>query len=254
MNATDTIKACGASSACSETARPLDSSTPAATLEEPSSLGYATLSAVDIVEQLAKLILKNVANGRDLEKTQRKLDRDEQYRSQQLQVQAMRDKAGSIMDGAIASGLLSIGSGACSVYDATRTTPKNGALKEVPADADSTGRSATLQESRSGAGATQIDEVKNHAPSKWAAVPGAIAPSLGQSSTLAGRAFGDAPAAGHDADAKAAELAATCAKDRASDHADRIQELNALAQEAMQAIRSAQASHNEMVQGILRRM
>jgi hypothetical protein len=207
-----------------------DNDTPASSgaLEEPSAMGYSALSAVDIVEQLANLILKTVAAERDSVIAQKKMSREEQYRSEQLQVQSMRDKAGSIMDGAIASGLCSIGSGACSVYDATRAAPPKSAEPDLQPDADK--------------------------PGKWQAVPGAIARPMGEMSPMAGKMFGDSPAASHDADAKAAELAAQRAKDRASDQHDRLGELSSLAQDAMQAIRSSQASQNEMIQGILRRM
>jgi hypothetical protein len=205
-----------------------DTPASAGALEEPSAMGYSALSAVDIVEQLAKLILKTVAAERDTAKTQKKMLRDEQYRNEESQVQSMRDKAGAIMDGAIASGLCSIGSGACSVYDATRAAPQDPADQNEPMDATKA--------------------------SKWQSVPGAIARPMGDMSNMAGKMFGDSPAASHDADAKAAELAAQRAKDCASDQNDRLGELSSLAQDAMQAIRSAQASQNEMVQGILRRM
>jgi len=49
-------------------------------------------------------------------------------------------------------------------------------------------------------------------------------------------------------------LAAQRAKDRGEDAKDRIQEISGLAQDALQANRTAQGTQNETIQGILRRM
>jgi hypothetical protein len=223
---TQTIQATSASSTSSAA---LDRGSDAvSTLEEPSTTMFGSLSAFDVVEQLANLILKTVGAERDNAKTQKKIDRDNQYRCEQAQVEAMRDKAGAIMDGAIASGVCSIASGACSVYDATRAAPQSTAVKNEPSDAAK--------------------------PGKWQALPGAIATPLGGMASSAGKVFGDSPAAGHEASAKAAELAAQRAKDRASDDNDRLQELGSVAQEALGAIKTAQNTQNDMIQSILRRM
>jgi len=229
------IDAINQSSACQVSSATQLQDPGSTTLEPPSCIGFGSVSAFDIVEQLASLMLKNVAAARDNARTLRNLDREQQYRMEAVQVQQLHDKGDSIFSGAVASGLCSIGSGALAVAHATRGAPAEpNAVDPVR-------------------GATTLDEV-NGPCSKWGAVPGALTEPLGRSADSAGKLFGDAPAAHHEASAKAAELAAQRAKDGATDHNDRLQELSSVAQEALQAIKTAQATHNELVQTILRRM
>jgi hypothetical protein len=194
----------------------------ALTLPEPTAEGMACCGPIDLAEALARLVAQSAAEQRNADKAERKLLRDQQYRKEDAQVSALRNKASCIEQGAVTSGVSSIASGACGVGSAV-----------------------------CGAGAAGSSSEPS---STTGACLGQASGAFGRLSQPLGQLVGDSRAAGAEADAKAAELAAQRAKDQASDAADHAQQMASLAQEAMAAIKSLDSIHNEAIQAILRRM
>jgi hypothetical protein len=191
-------------------------------LPEPATDGLGCGSIVDLAEALARLVAQSAAEQRNADRAERQLLRQKQYQREDAQVAALRDKASHIQQGAVTSGMCSIASGA-------------------------TGVSSALCGGGSSVGS-------NEATSTTGSCLGQMSLGLGKLSQPLGQLVGDSRAAEAEADAKAAELASQRAKDQALDAADHAQQMASLAQEAMQAMRSLESTHNDGVQAIVRRM
>jgi len=88
------------------------------TIQEPTAEGMACCCPIDLAEALARLMAQSAAEQRNADKAERQRLREEQYRNEDAQVSALRNKALCIERGAVTSGVSSIASGASGVGSA----------------------------------------------------------------------------------------------------------------------------------------
>jgi len=201
------------------------------------------MSPLEMVDALGQLIQKVAGQQRDLAKAEKKAAREERIACEQREVAEMRDKAGSILNGAIASSVCAIGSGSLGIASAAIDTKvANPALEGAVSKADNAKLSNLMQGGSSSGG---FD---------WKGGLSASSRGLSDLSRPLGQWFGDAPAAMHEASVKAAEFASKRAEDRVSDANDSLQEYQSLAQEAQETIKACRRANDDVIQSILRRM